>query len=360
MRHLVITCVSTLAAIVALRMLASRLGLIDRPGARKAHIGSVPVVGGLGMMTGIVLAVVSDPPAGPYPLLVLAISAAICILGALDDRYDLSPRLRLCIQFAAAIALVGALTKTTAHVASFYGLSAAGVEWLTIPLAVVAVVALINAFNMIDGVDGLAASVALVAVTAFLWLAARGGVGHLDDLALATIGALLAFFLFNAPTRANRTSLVFLGDAGSTLLGILLGAFALDAAVSERATPLAPAMIPFFMPIPIFELFASVVRRLLRGRSPFKADAGHFHHVLRDAGLSPPGIVILYFGFSAISAICGLFLYEIAAPRAVMLLVLAALITLWWLLLTVVRRLVHMRRIISQPEVPQGDVGSQA
>ena len=115
----------------------------------------------------------------------------------------------------------------------------------------------------------------------------------------------MAFLLFNLPLHFNRSVRTFMGDAGSTLLGFVLAGMAL-ALVQPTGPAIAPVTILWLMPIPIFELFTSTVRRLISGLPPTQADTGHFHHKLAAAGFSVRAICVLYLLLSLISAGVGL------------------------------------------------------
>jgi UDP-GlcNAc:undecaprenyl-phosphate GlcNAc-1-phosphate transferase len=108
------------------------------------------------------------------------------------------------------------------------------------------------------------------------------------------LGSVAAFLMFNLPTHINRPIRTFMGDAGSTLLGFLLAGLSLKL-VQPTMMDLSPIIVLWLMPIPIFELFSSTARRLVRGIPPTQADSGHFHHRLIRAGLSVRAICALYF-----------------------------------------------------------------
>jgi UDP-GlcNAc:undecaprenyl-phosphate/decaprenyl-phosphate GlcNAc-1-phosphate transferase len=158
---------------------------------------------------------------------------------------------------------------------------------------------------MLDGMDGLAGGVGLVALLGLAVIFAQAGHSSSAAMTAATVGAVLAFLIFNIPTRFNRSVLAFMGDSGSTLLGFLLAGLGLAAVQPDRQA-MQPVLLLWLLPIPICELFASTLRRLFRGRSPLKADQGHFHHALLAAGISVRGIFYAYLGFSIACAAIGM------------------------------------------------------
>jgi UDP-GlcNAc:undecaprenyl-phosphate GlcNAc-1-phosphate transferase len=119
--------------------------------------------------------------------------------------------------------------------------------------------------------------------------------------------------MFNLPTHLNRAVRTFMGDAGSTLLGFLLAGLSL-ALVQSKGVALSPMVVVWLMPIPIFELFSSTARRIVRGLPPTQADSGHFHHLLIAAGLSVRAICALYFGVSVAGCTFGFWAYRNDVP----------------------------------------------
>jgi UDP-GlcNAc:undecaprenyl-phosphate GlcNAc-1-phosphate transferase len=177
--------------------------------------------------------------------------------------------------------------------------------------------ALINAFNMLDGLDGLAGGCALIAFGALAAAAIVAGDTSSATISLSLVGACSGFLMFNLPSRRNRGFRTFMGDAGSTLLGFALAGVALIAVQPTRAD-IAPVFILWMMPIPIFELFTSTVRRAVKGMSPMQADDGHFHHAFIKAGFSVRLIFAIYLGVSAISVYLGVAALHAGTPEPLM------------------------------------------
>jgi UDP-GlcNAc:undecaprenyl-phosphate/decaprenyl-phosphate GlcNAc-1-phosphate transferase len=182
---------------------------------------------------------------------------------------------------------------------------------------------------MLDGLDGLAGSVALIALAGLMTCFLGTQQLYAAVVAQAFIGALAAFLIFNVPAKFNRPVLSFMGDAGSTLLGFAVAGVSLIA-VQAGSTALPAVVVLWLMPIPIFELFFTTCRRLLKGVSPMQADRGHSHHRLLDAGLSVRTIFVLYLGVSSISAVSGLLLWKMGYADAVLFYTFAAVSTVWF------------------------------
>ncbi len=227
--------------------LAVRMGIVDRPdGILKTHSRVTPYLGGLGMFLGVIPFLWEDS----FSLILVSMAVSI---GLLDDAISLSPKLRLLVEFTIASGVV-------VRFLSFHNV-------LYSVLFIVGVVALVNAVNMIDGMDGIAGgSVAVSAV--FLAVAAENSLSK--GLSLSLIAVCLAFLIYNFPPAK-----VFMGDAGSYLLGTML---ALILASSMRYG-FSTQSLRFLFPVWVYllDLGASAVRRIRAGKSPFWGDRDHFY-----------------------------------------------------------------------------------
>lgn len=323
------------AALLLLRTLAGAFGLIDKPGGRKMHQGHIPVVGGLAMTVGFVMASVAAGrlPHSQFVLLLLGVFMAG--LGALDDRFDVPPKVRLFAHVSAALVLVFGTQTTVGSLGDLLGWGDLQLGWFATPFTVVAVVALINAYNMLDGLDGLAAGCGLVALGGMLWIGGAAGGAPGLTLIGALFGAVVGFALFNMPLHFNKPLRTFMGDAGSTLLGFLLAGLSLSFIQPHAdGSTIAPVTILWLMPLPIFELFGTTVRRLVQGIPLAVADAGHFHHRLADKGLSVRAICALYVLVSLGSAVAGIYMASHGVPQQIMFLGYLLLAGLWMALLS--------------------------
>jgi UDP-GlcNAc:undecaprenyl-phosphate GlcNAc-1-phosphate transferase len=302
--------------LLALRPFAELVGLIDKPGGRKTHHGDVPVVGGIAMFSGLLVAAAGTPDLGTGGVYLLVVSAFMVFLGVLDDRFDLPPNVRLFAHLSAAVALVYGTGFIVNNLGNLIGWRNLALGPFALPFTVISVVALINAFNMLDGLDGLAGSAGLVALGGLMIIGSIGGAPGPVMIAGSMLGAVMAFLMFNLPTHLNRPVRTFMGDAGSTLLGFVLAGLSLML-VQPATIELAPVLVLWLMPIPIFELFSSTARRIVRGMSPAQADTGHFHHRLVSAGLSVRAICALYFAISVASCAFGVWAYRtgVTEPR---------------------------------------------
>jgi len=321
-------------ALLLLAPVARKLGLVDRPGGRKTHEGEVPIVGGIAMMLGVLVAAGLGPHLGNHGVLILLVGGLVVVTaGVLDDRFDLPAMTRLFVQLFAAVVLVIGSRFVVHDLGDLFGLGQIDLFPLCQIFTVVAIVALLNAFNMLDGLDGLAGGAAFCAFAGLALLAAHLGAPTSVTVASAMTGAIGAFLLFNIPVRFNRRWRVFMGDGGSTLLGFVFAGLALTLVQTER-TDVPPALLLWMVPIPIFELFTTTFRRLLRGHSPMEADDGHFHHRLRRRGLSVGAIFIVYIVVSAVSVMIGLIGHEAGLSDETLFLGFLGFYALWMIALS--------------------------
>jgi undecaprenyl-phosphate alpha-N-acetylglucosaminyl 1-phosphatetransferase len=273
----------TLFSIFSMRPIARRLGLVDRPDERKRHRGRVPLIGGLCFFLGTIAGLLYLGYIDRFVAGLLVPCALIVMTGAVDDLHNLSVRSRLVIQTCAAglvIAATGVYLDDTGHV--FGGglhLGLAG-----IPITIVAVIGLINAFNMLDGIDGLAASLAMVSIGAIM-LFSGAGLPTLGVMLLLQVlfASLVPYLFVNLGWPDGRK--VFMGDAGSTLIGFLLG-WSLIFLSHTGVQRLQPVDALWCVALPVMDTLAVMSRRMRKRLSPFKPDRQHLHHLLQDTGCS--------------------------------------------------------------------------
>ena len=282
------------------RALALRVGALDHPGPRRIHAAPTPRFGGLAIAAAVLLvawlARVLPGPArelDPRPLLGLTCAALpILALGVLDDVRGVGPWGKLAVQAFAAIVLtrfgygVPLLTNP-------FGPAVVTGAW-SMPLTVLWVIVLTNAINLIDGLDGLASGLVAIACAA-LWVTARGhGDFYVMFVGSLLLGACVGFLWWNRPPAR-----VFMGDTGSQFLGLTLSALSL--LENRKGTAALTLLLPLVaLGLPIADGTLAFVRRLVRGRHVFRGDAGHIHHRLLDAGLSPRGTLAALWALSAV------------------------------------------------------------
>lgn len=303
---------------------ALRLGLVDRPNARKRHRGEVPLTGGLAMGAGLLVAVVFLGAGLTVPLGVCVGAAMILAMGVADDLFTLPARLRLLGQIAAGVSMVlGGVV--IADVGGVFGGDRFSLGWFAWPFTVFAVVGLINAFNMLDGVDGLCGGVAMVILAALAMLAGMAGMTAELLGIMAIMAVLAAFLVLNFPFSRRSQASVFMGDAGSMLIGYLLAWLAIDLAQGEKVA-FQPVTALLLLALPVCDTLAIMLRRAIKGVSPLRADRTHMHHLLLRSGFDRRQTVLLVGGFTAVWAVIGLLAEWWQAPAPWLLGVFLALL----------------------------------
>ncbi|MBN1815252.1 MAG: undecaprenyl/decaprenyl-phosphate alpha-N-acetylglucosaminyl 1-phosphate transferase [Anaerolineae bacterium] len=277
--------------------LGRRLGVVDRPGGRRAHREEVPRLGGVPLFLAFVAAVgvgqaLSIPTADakePVRLLgLLAGSAFLFIVGLIDDRWELRPLPQFVAHFAAAIIAILTYIQLERFNNPLTNTEVVLPMIAYVPMTVFWVTGMITTVNWLDGLDGLSAGVGAILCVVLAIHMHSVGQPSVAILPLALLGALLGFLPYNfAPAR------VFLGSAGAFFLGYALSALGLIAG-GRVATVL------LVIGLPIVDVAWQIFDRLRRRRSPARGDRGHLHFRLLDLGISQRTIVLLYWGFCAL------------------------------------------------------------
>lgn len=299
--HFGLPLLVTILFMFALRPIARGVGLIDRPGGRKMHIGEIPVIGGLAMAGGLAVgSLYSHGAIQGFPFFVTAVGLLV-LVGALDDRYDLPPSVRFLAQICATLLMVAGADVLTHDLGRVFFGDIVELSWFSIPFTVLIVLTAINAFNMFDGSDGVAGIQALIAIV-FLAFACvmSGAIAHLPLLA-GLAGSIFGFLMFNWPSQRTRNVRAFMGDAGSTMLGFSLAWISIELSQGP-VRAISPVVILWIFALPIYDLFSSMIRRVSQGQSPFHGDSEHLHHVLKRLGYSSRKVAQLVLLGSALFA----------------------------------------------------------
>ncbi|WP_445151859.1 glycosyltransferase family 4 protein [Baekduia sp. Peel2402] len=273
---------------------ARRVGAVDQPKARGLGRESTPLLGGLAIYAGALVAglifIQTTSRTHDRFVGILVGATLITIVGAIDDRFDLHPAVKLLGQIVAAVVPVSAGVEVGNITAPFLGAvdfgSAAG------PITVVGLVAMMNVVNFSDGVDGLAAGICAISAIAFAIIAFDLDRSHAGILAACTAGAAAGFLVHNFPPAS-----IYMGDCGANLLGFLLGCVAVEGAVKTQAVlalviPLVVLMVPFL------DTTFVVLKRMKYKRKVYVADANHFHHRFSRIGFSERKTLIYLYAWT--------------------------------------------------------------
>ena len=275
---------------------APKLGLIDIPNDRSAHIEHTPRAAGIGffLAVAIILPFFHLDVMLEYSWTILAIFL-IFFIGILDDHRDTSPIAKFAVLIVSTLFLSfdGLVIN---DVGTFFGV-AITLGWLSIPFTIFAVVGFTNALNLIDGLDGLASTVSIVILGTFFIVGYQNDDIFIMMLSMAFIASVLAFLIFNWYPAS-----IFMGDSGSLTLGFVISVLAI---MSLEYLP--TVSILFIAALPIFDTLIVMVRRKIKKRSMFSADRCHIHHIMRHFFMEDTQKTVFFLGvLQAIYSIIGL------------------------------------------------------
>ena len=301
-------------SVLVFTRIAPSLGLIDVPGGRKAHQNPIPLVGGLAIFTALLATSWMFGIAHPASYLLFALSIVIAV-GCWDDVAEISPKLKFGIQIVAAAIMIWGAGVHLDTVGNLLGFRPIGLSLFAIPVTIFAIVGVVNAVNMMDGQDGLAGSISFVAFAWYAVVARESALPLQFSLATLFCGAIAGFLLFNLRFPWQPRARVFLGDAGSLMIGFALAWFAIDL-TQGRSRSFPPIAALWVLLLPLADCVSLMVRRLRAGKSPFVADSRHIHHYLLRKGFSHGQTVSILVGLSAAFGAVGYLGWKLGAPEA--------------------------------------------
>ncbi len=304
---LVAAAVTALLTPLTMRF-ATAVGAIDEPRERGLSDRPTPLLGGLAIFAGVLAAGLIWLPAGyasEHELWhgVLLAAAVITLVGALDDRFELPPIVKLAGQVVAAVIVVHFGVAVKAITLPFVGTLAfpnAGVTNAGPLLTVVGLVGMMNVVNFSDGVDGLTAGVCTIIAAAMTVIAFDLGRQQPGVLAALTTGAALGFLIFNFPPASS-----FMGDCGANLLGLMMGVITVEAAVKTAA------VVSFVLPlillaVPFLDTTFVVLKRLKYKQPFYRPDSEHFHHRMARIGFSSRRTIAYLYAWTLLLAVLAL------------------------------------------------------
>ena len=286
---LVAAIVSLAATPVAARV-ARRVGAVDHPKERGLHDAPTPSLGGLAILAGALVAGLLFLPGGDQTTGILAGAVVITAVGALDDTIELPAGWKLAGQIGAAVIPVLADVRVENVTLPFVGAVDLGTAGG--PLTVLGIVAVMNVVNFTDGVDGLAAGVCTIGAGTFAVIALSLDRIDAGVLAALTAGAAVGFLWHNFHPAS-----VFMGDAGSNLLGLLLACVAIQG-VLKTAAVVALVFPLVILAVPILDTTFVIAKRVKYRRPVYSPDRWHFHHRFANIGFSQRRTVLYLYAWT--------------------------------------------------------------
>lgn len=279
---------------------SKQFGFVDQPNYRKVHKDVMPRLGGISIIIGTTVGALFVVPNIPYMKHIVLGAAILIVTGIMDDRYNLSAKIKIISQLVAATVVVSSGLK---------------IDYITLPfdkhiefgffsyiVTIVWIVAIVNSINLIDGLDGLAGGVSTIVVTTILIMALFNPSPNVALIAFSfvLIGSTLGFLLFNF-----HPAKIFMGDTGSLFLGYCIAIISMFG--FYKSVTLLSLIVPLIiLGVPILDTFFAIIRRSLNKQKISSPDKGHLHHRLLAMGYGHRETVIIIYGISILFSLCAI------------------------------------------------------
>jgi UDP-GlcNAc:undecaprenyl-phosphate GlcNAc-1-phosphate transferase len=325
-----VALLASLGLTVPIRHLALRFGMVDKPGPRKVHLNPIPLLGGMAIYLGFVLAILLSRHGVPQQQIVgiLAGATLLAVIGFLDDGGLLHHQVKLFIGMPiAAMFLIASGVRAQLFSQFFRG----GVGLvLDCGLTILWVVGITAAFSILDHMDGLCAGIAAVAAAFFTIAAMMNGQVMVSTLGAATLGASLGFLRWNF-----NPAKIFMGDGGAMFLGFLMATLGLKVRPDGTEFPLTWLVPVLILAVPIFDTTLVSISRARRGLLPFTSPGkDHTAHRLSNLGMGHRGAVLAMYTGAIVCGTIALFIPNLSAGTVYTLigaLVVAAMVAVFFL-----------------------------
>ena len=291
----------TIALVPIFKALAFRFSIVDMPGERKVHLAPIPRCGGLSMALGAIIPVLFWVPMDNLVRAIHIGCSLIVIFGVVDDVKNLKYVQKLMAQTAGALVVIlyGGI-----RIESIGNIMPDGMVlpfFLSVALTLLFIVGVTNAINLSDGLDGLAGGISMLSFVSIGLFAYQCDNIPMVIMSISVVGAILGFLRYN-----THPAVVFMGDAGSQMLGFLMVVFTL--VLTQSNTPYSQVTPLFLIGFPIVDTLVVMLERISKGGSPFKPDKNHFHHKLMKLGLYHSESVFLIYLLQACFVFLGFIL----------------------------------------------------
>ncbi|AHD03963.1 glycosyltransferase family 4 protein [Paenibacillus larvae] len=311
----IVACLFALLLTPLVKKFAFWVGAVDAPNHRKVHTRIMPRLGGFAIFIAFVGAYcVISPVIGAFhteaTIPMLLGGFVIVLTGALDDRFELSPKMKLLGQLIAAIMVVVSGLQIDVVKIPF-----TGSEWvipnvISIPLTIIWIIGVSNAINLIDGLDGLSAGVSGIATATMMVLAIMMPEPTVVLFSVILLGSIVGFLFYNF-----HPAKIFMGDSGALFLGYALATLSImgfkQAAVLSLLTPI------LILGVPLSDTFFAIVRRYVNKKPISVADKNHLHHCLLQLGFSHRTTVLIIYGIALFFGGCAILFNQVGQWWAV-------------------------------------------
>lgn len=299
--YIIAFIISLTVAIIAtplVKYVSRKYKIADKPNQRKVHKNMMPSAGGLAIFTGVAAGFIYLKPYSPYMTEIVIAGMLILILGVFDDKFAVTPKVKLIGQIIAAIIVASSGLQVEFISIPLIGRIEFG--YMSFVITVLWIVGVTNSINLIDGLDGLAAGVSTIALGSILTMAVLDNQLVVIALAVILIGSTLGFLVFN-----SHPASIFMGDTGALFLGFSISVMSMLGLF--KSVTVFSLLIPIIiLAVPIFDTFFAIIRRIMNKQKISTPDKFHIHHCLLAIGFSHRStVIIIYllsflFGVSAI------------------------------------------------------------
>lgn len=315
MYTLFMLCISfaiSLLIVPLLIFLAKRFGFVDYPNYRKVHKVPMPYLGGVAILLSFTaVTLFAQPVETEYKPIIIG-AWLICLIGLVDDKYDLKPLVKFFGQLIAiAVPISYGIVIDTISPFGFeinFGV-------FSILVTVIWMAAIINAINLIDGLDGLATGVVIIGLASIAVITIFQQNIFVMMLCIILLGSCLGFLPYNF-----HPAKTFLGDNGAMMLGYIIGVLSI---IGFKNITFISLFFPIIiLGVPFMDIFFAAVRRYREGVSVWRADKNHLHHRVQQLGFSHRETVVLIYFIALLFAIGGVIMYLATVPGAVIIAIL--------------------------------------
>lgn len=301
------------------KILAFKIGATDKPNYRKVHVKIMPRLGGLAIFLSFMIGILIIKPISPYHLPIVIGSIIIILTGILDDVKEISPKLKLAGQIAAAAVVVVMGDLNIEFIKLPFG-GQIDFGFLSFPITMIWIIGITNAINLIDGLDGLAGGVSTIALFTIAGMSIVMGNTYVTIIALIVAVSTIGFLFFNF-----HPAKIFMGDTGALFLGYIIAVLSL---LGYKNVTFISLIIPvIILGVPISDTFFAIIRRLVNKQPISAPDRSHLHHCLMKAGFSHRQTVLLIYAMSAVFGLVA-FIFSQATVWGAMIVILALLIAI--------------------------------
>jgi UDP-GlcNAc:undecaprenyl-phosphate/decaprenyl-phosphate GlcNAc-1-phosphate transferase len=302
---LLIASITSYIAIVILRPFAISINLLDIPNNRKPHDGKVPLIGGIAIFIGIVVSILSSSnDLNQYNIFLLT-SLILIMIGVLDDHQNISIQLRLIFQLLVSMIIVTTAGISIESLGNLLGNGEIFLNNWSYFISIIVIIAAINAVNMADGIHGLAGGSSLITFSSIIFLSFTKVSYESIEIAFLFCAVLPIFLIQNLCIGMSKSNRIFMGDAGSMFIGMSIAWILIDLTQGEGQV-FSPVTALWLFGLPIIEMATTIFRRLSYGKSPFKSDLFHSHHLLIRIGIDKKNTLLLMLLASLLFSLIGI------------------------------------------------------